>query len=117
MDIKLWTKPKPKIYFTSPKSTNLKPISLQPSKATSSTKIGKVKSLKPSTISKPVDDQCARRVRKSRDDKGHKILRTPKDHNKNWQRLKIGNKAAMTTLSSRRTRLQQIYTGAKSPVF
>ena len=65
------------------------------------------------------DQQGTHRIRKSTVKKSLKPHVTTKNpnNNKRWERSKSGNRADTTTLSSRRTRSQQIRAGAKSPVF
>ena len=104
-DIELWTKPKLTTYFTSPR-----PIPMQRSQVAKSTK----------TLIKDklFDQQGTQRNRKSTVKKSLKPHVTTKNRNNNqrWERSK-SNRADTTTLSSRRTRSQQIHVGAKSPVF
>ena len=113
MDIELWTKPKLTTYFTSPK-----PIPTQRSQVAKSIKTLKAKSTETLIKDKPFDQQGIHRTRKSTVKKSLKPRVTTKNcnNNKRWERSKP-NRADTTTLSSRRTRSQQIHVGAKSPVF
>ena len=114
MDIELWTKLKLTTYFTSPK-----PIPTQKSQVAKSIKTLKAKSTETLIKDKPFDQQGTHRTRKSTVKKSLKPHVTTKNpnNNKRWERSKSGNRAGTTTLSSRRTRSQQIRVGAKSPVF
>ena len=71
------------------------------------------------TKDKPFDQQGTHRTRKSTVKKSFKPHVTTKNcnNNKRWERSKSGNRVDTTTLSSRRTRSQQICVGTKSPVF
>ena len=113
-NIELWTKPKLTTYFTSPK-----PIPTQRSQVAKSIKTLKAKSMETLIKDKPFDQQGTHRTRKSTVKKSLKPHVTTKNpnNNKRWERSKSGNRADTTTLSSRRTRSQQIHVGAKSPVF
>ena len=82
-----------------------------------------IKTLKAKTIAtlikdKPFDQEGTQRNRKSTVKKRCNPHVTTKNHNnsKRWESSK-SNRADTTTLSSRRTRTQQIHVGAKSPVF
>ena len=88
-DLELWTKPKPTTYYKSPIL-----ISTQRSQVAKS-----IKTLKAKTIvkDKPSDQKGTQRTRKSI--------------------VKKRQGPDTATLSSRRTRTQQIHVGAKSPVF
>ena len=113
MDLELWTKLKPTTYYKSPRS-----ISTQRSQVPKSIKNLKAKTTVTLIKDKPSDQKETQRNRKSIVKKRHGPHAITKNHNnsKRWDSSKF-NRPDTTSLSSRRTRTQQIRVGAKSPVF
>ena len=112
-DLELWTKPKPTTYYKSPIS-----ISTQRSQVAKSIKTLKAKTTV--TLIKDIlsNQKGTQRNRKSIIKKRQGPHATTKNRNnsKRWDSSKF-NRTDTATLSSRRTRTQQIHVGAKSPVF
>ena len=113
MDLELWTKPKPTTYYKSPIS-----ISTQRSQVAKSIKTLDAKTTVTLIKDKPSDQKGIQRNRKSIVKKRQGPHATTRNHNnsKRWDSPKF-NRPDTATLSSRRTRTQQIRVGAKSPVF
>ena len=112
-DLELWTKPKPTTYYKSPIT-----ISTQRSQVAKSIKTLKAKTTMTLIKDKPSDQKGTHRNRKSIIKKRQEPHATTKTHNDSKRRDSSKfNRPDTATLSSRRTRTQQIRVGAKSPVF
>ena len=112
-DLELWTKPKPTTYYKSPIT-----IPMQRSQVVKSIKTLKAKTAVSLTKDKPSNQKGTRRNRKLIVKKRQEPHTTTKNHDDSKRRDSSKfNRPDTATLSSRRTRTQQICVGAKSPVF